>query len=109
MCLDLFHGKFCDIMTAVQTFCKKVLCLDNALDLIHDIYIRVWASSSHILTWICFDVVHLVEIFRDEKLLEGKQTNTSFKYLDYGLFKPDIQVFFFLCLNNQKKEPRARI
>lgn len=27
------------------------------------------------LTWICFDMVHLVEIFRNKKLLEGKQTH----------------------------------
>lgn len=29
--------------------------------------------SSQTLTWIRFNVVHLVKILRDEKLLEGKQ------------------------------------
>lgn len=33
-------------------------------------------SHTGLLTWVCFDVVHLVEIFRDKKLL---QTNTHKK------------------------------
>lgn len=35
--------------------------------------------SSHILTWIRLDMVHLVEIFRDKKLLKSKQTHTQKK------------------------------
>lgn len=32
--------------------------------------VGVCLISCHILTWICFDVVHLIEIFRDKKLLK---------------------------------------
>lgn len=45
--------------------------------LVAELNLTICVSSSHVLTWICFDVVHLVEVFRDEKLLIDKQTHTQ--------------------------------
>lgn len=45
-------------------------------------------SRTAVLTWVRFDVVHLVEIFRDEKLLRANTQKPQIKHRpDRGLFK----------------------